>query len=673
MYIPLNDSPLMLPRGKLSVGQTKGLQGALPRGRRISAISQGRRANWAGKTENSAPGIRSLLRNSPADRALPAALRIEIFSARFPFEGIMSVLFDEIPGCSTSVDERKERKSDVEHSEDERRRTKIRSFKKKALNASSKITCSLKKRGKRKVDYRFPIEDVRDAEEEKAVNAFRQELLLKNLLPDRHDDYHTMLRFLKARKFDIEKAIQMWSDMLKWRKEFGTDTILEDFEFEELEEVLCYYPHGYHGVDREGRPVYIERLGKVEPNKLIHITSVDRYIRYHVQEFERAFSEKFPACSIAAKRHIGSTTTILDVHGVGLKNFGKTARDLLLSMQKIDSDYYPETLHQMFIVNAGPGFKLLWNTVKGFLDPKTTSKIHVLGTRFQSRLLEAIDPRQLPDFLGGSCTCAPAGCLQSNKGPWNDPEIIKLVRNAEGRRSLDGDLDRPGSMKAKIWAPLDASMAESGSDADDLGSPSASRAVDFFRLATVDEEANSSFPVVDKAVDSATLIGLRNRHPSLVVKETECDQVEGAGSSGIRSIAGALVGLLVKVLTFFQDLACGLEQRLTGASTAPVNPTETNRVPSPSAAAVNFAEVNKALGPCMERLRRLEATCHEMSRTPARLPEDKDRVLLDSWARIKSIEFDLEKTKQVLQATVVQQSEISDSLESTLKSKRSGR
>jgi hypothetical protein len=35
---------------------------------------------------------------------------------------------------------------------------------------------------------------------------------------------------------------------------------------------------------------------------------------------------------------------------------------------------------------------------------------------------------QLPDFLGGSCKCpGEGGCLRSNKGPWNDPDIMKVM------------------------------------------------------------------------------------------------------------------------------------------------------------------------------------------------------------------------------------------------------
>lgn len=36
-----------------------------------------------------------------------------------------------------------------------------------------------------------------------------------------------------------------------------------------------------------------------------------------------------------------------------------------------------QTLHRMYIVNAGPGFKFLWPAAQKFLDAKTIAKIHV--------------------------------------------------------------------------------------------------------------------------------------------------------------------------------------------------------------------------------------------------------------------------------------------------------
>lgn len=93
-------------------------------------------------------------------------------------------------------DERKEKKLDLENSEDDKR-TRLGSLKKKALDASSKFRRSLTKKGRKKSGSptnAISIEDVQDVEELQAVDAFRRVLLSDNLLPPRHDDDHMLLR-----------------------------------------------------------------------------------------------------------------------------------------------------------------------------------------------------------------------------------------------------------------------------------------------------------------------------------------------------------------------------------------------------------------------------------------------------------------------------------------------
>ncbi|KAL5166126.1 Phosphatidylinositol/phosphatidylcholine transfer protein SFH9 [Glycine soja] len=524
-----------------------------------------------------------------------------------------------------------------EISEDEWRKSRARSLRRKAMTASTRLTYSLRKRNTRVADSDFAsifIEDVRDANEEKAVNSFRQVLLTRDLLPDSHDDYHKMLRFLKARKFDIDKTVQMWADMLHWRKEYGVDCILQDFIYKEYEEVQCYYPHGYHGVDKEGRPVYIERLGKVEPSKLMNVTTVDRFLKYHVQGFEKMFKEKFPACSIAAKRHIDKTTTILDVHGVNWVSFSKVAHDLVMRMQKIDGDNYPETLNQMFIVNAGSGFKLLWNTAKGFLDPRTTAKIHVLGNKFQSRLLEIIDSSQLPDFLGGSCSCPnDGGCLRSNKGPWNDPDILKLLHSREAMK-----LTKFGS--SSVADVVDVKSYASKVTSTEISEPLSASAVRLHPSAFVQSVPSSE----KKRMRDSAPIG------------NELEPVNAA-----REVVGDVDSTIFVALgKFFVVHSVDNQPRSHG---------QTESAQSNSQEQLITPAIKE---PLWQRLQNLEAVVTEMANKPKTIPPEKEDILQESLSRIKCIEYDLQKTKKALLATASKQVELAKSLESLKDSLRNG-
>ena len=132
-------------------------------------------------------------------------------------------------------------------------------------------------------------------------------------------DWHTLLRFLRAREYDIKKTVTMYMDHLKWRKENDVDNVLETFDFKEREQYLSVYPQGYYNTDREGRPVTIQHLGQVQPKRIMQITTEERMIRFHVQEYERFLKKIAPICSRLAGHHIDQSTTILDVKGARLR------------------------------------------------------------------------------------------------------------------------------------------------------------------------------------------------------------------------------------------------------------------------------------------------------------------------------------------------------------------
>ncbi|QRW01645.1 hypothetical protein RhiLY_00642 [Ceratobasidium sp. AG-Ba] len=261
-------------------------------------------------------------------------------------------------------------------------------------------------------------------EQAQTLETFRKEITAEDyFVPERHDDA-TLLRFLRARKFDLAKAKEMFINCEKWRKEFGVDNIVKNFDFKEKAEVDKYYPQFYHKMDKDGRPVYIEQLGKFDYKAVYKITTQERQLQRLVLEYEKFLNERLPACSEATGHPVETSCTILDLKGVGLTNF-YNVKDYVMKASKIGQDYYPECMGKFYIINA-PYLSL----------PS--------GDFYDKTLLAQIPAENLPKTLGGTSlkakkAAAPAAPrprrllshrllnLQLPPSPWMPSALRKIV------------------------------------------------------------------------------------------------------------------------------------------------------------------------------------------------------------------------------------------------------
>ncbi|CDR88101.1 probable SEC14-phosphatidylinositol(PI)/phosphatidylcholine(PC) transfer protein [Sporisorium scitamineum] len=274
-----------------------------------------------------------------------------------------------------------------------------------------------------------------DASQQEALDKFRTTIQQKDIFnPERHDDA-CLCRFLRARKWDLVAAEAMFTEAEKWRTDFKVEELYHSFEYPEKEKVDQYYPQYYHKTDKDGRPIYIEQLGKLDIKALYQVTTPERQIQKLVVEYEKFQRERLPVCSATKGELVETSCTIMDLKNVGVSQFWKVS-GYVQQASNIGQHYYPETMGKFYIINAPYIFTTVWSVIKGWLDPVTVEKIKILGHKYKDDLLQQIPAENLPVELGGTCNC-PNGCSLSDAGPWNTDEgrqIIEKVRAEEKQK-----------------------------------------------------------------------------------------------------------------------------------------------------------------------------------------------------------------------------------------------
>lgn len=150
------------------------------------------------------------------------------------------------------------------------------------------------------------------------------------------------------------------------------------------------------------------------------ITTAERMLQNLVCEYERLSDPRLPAASRKAGKLLETCCTIMDLKGVGITNV-PSVYGYVRQASAISQNYYPERLGKLYLINAPWGFSSVFSVVKGFLDPVTVQKIHVLGSNYQKELLAQVPAENLPVEFGGTCQC-PGGCALSDMGPWQEAE-----------------------------------------------------------------------------------------------------------------------------------------------------------------------------------------------------------------------------------------------------------
>eukprot|EP00095_Tigriopus_kingsejongensis_P000607 maker-scaffold95_size379157-snap-gene-2.40 protein:Tk00607 transcript:maker-scaffold95_size379157-snap-gene-2.40-mRNA-1 annotation:"hypothetical protein CAPTEDRAFT_176851" len=236
-----------------------------------------------------------------------------------------------------------------------------------------------------------------------------------------------LLKFLRAQKFDYERALTMLTRYFKMREVNPSNFAKAQPSL--AASILAHQQQTILPVrDRLGRRILLFRAGIWDP--------------YHVS-LSDIFAANYLLLELMAlepRTQVAGLVMVVDLAGFCFSHFMHVSRDHVKSVANIIQNTFPLRFREIHIINESYLFDMVFALIKPFLSETIRSRIRFHGSHLNT-LHTTIDPSVLPQEFGGST------------GPMKNNDVVEVLKKHEAffqelstyglKTNVDSNDDRP--------------------------------------------------------------------------------------------------------------------------------------------------------------------------------------------------------------------------------------